>query len=711
MLFSRILIIMILSDLLLEKFKNQEAENLGVKRICELFEAKSQFEKNAVRKAIEELEAKGEIVYKNGRFVLFENSGLLKGTFKGNERGFGFVVTDAGDFFVPPKMTAGALDGDIVVIEKVVSKRGSTDEAQVKSILQRGVKRLVGTYEAESGFGFVVPDDKNFSVDLYVHIKNSRGAKNGDKVYCEIISYPENRRNPEAKVLEILGKKFDLKAEELSIIKSYGYELEFPQKVEKELEKVPETVSESEIKGRKDFRNELIITIDGEDSRDFDDAVSVKKIKGGFELGVHIADVSHYVKRSSEIGKEALSRSTSVYFPERVIPMLPKKLSNGICSLNEGVDRLTLSLIMKIDNSGNVFDFEIHEGVIRSKKRMTYTAVQKMLEGDSETLGKYAFLAQMISDANELKNTLEQKRQKRGNIDLSVKESHILVDNNGNITVEPRGSVEAYKIIEEFMIVANETVAEYVYYMNLPFVYRVHEKPESEKAEGFKNFLNALGINVKWSYETCHPKDYQTLLEKLKGTPIFSVVNKVMLRSMQKAKYSPNNIGHFGLSSKCYCHFTSPIRRYPDLVVHSVLKDILKGVDIEAKYSSFVSEASNISSENEKRADEAERTMDDFYKCRYMRKYIGHEFNAVISGVTSFGVFVELESTVEGLVRLETLPRGSYAFDEKTYSLKSNSRAYTLGDEVVVRVLGVDNRARRVEMRIVEDKYSKKTVD
>ena len=693
---------MSLKETILEKFNSGEAENLGIKRLFELFEAKTQVEKDAIRKIVEELESEGEIVYKNGRFVLFQNSGLYKGVVKGNERGFAFVITESnGDFFIPNKSLNGALNGDTVIVKNVPSKKGTNDEGEVVQILKRGVSKLVGTFQGENGFGFVIPDDRSYHVDIYVPFKKTRGAKTGDKVHVEITSYPENRRNPEGKVLEILGKRFDLKTEELSIIKNAGLPLEFPSEVLKEVKTLPTEVTAKDIVGRTDFRGDMIITIDGDDSRDFDDAISVTKNGNGtYTLGVHIADVSNYVKRNSKIDKEALSRSTSIYFPERVIPMLPSELSNGICSLNEGVDRLTMSLIMDINSAGDVVSFDICEGVINSKKRMTYSAVQKMLDGDKEALKTYKNLVPLINNCNELKEILSKKRSNRGNIDLTVKESHITVK-DGKINVEPRQDKEAYKIIEEFMIVANETVAEYVYYMDLPFVFRVHEKPSPEKLEGFKAFLNILGINVKWNAETCHPKDFQTVLDKLKDTPVYSVVNKVMLRSMQKAKYSPENLGHFGLSSKCYCHFTSPIRRYPDLVVHSILKAILKGKDVLNTYGEFCATASNISSENERKADEIERDMDDYYKCRYMRSFIGREFTGVISGVTNFGVFVELENTVEGIVKLETLPRDKYILNENTFTLEGSRWKFSLGDKVEIKVLGADTTSKRVEFLIV----------
>lgn len=691
---------MIIKDKLLEKFNNGEAEGLGIKRICELFGAKSRFEKNTVIDAIYALETEGKIVYDNGRFVLFENSGLLKGTLKGNERGFAFVITDSGDYFIPPKFVNGALNGDSVIIQKVYSQ-DSDDEAKVKQILKRGLEKVVGTFDGDNRYGFVIADDKNFNADVFIPIKKTLGAKKGDKVVAKITSYPEGKRNPEGVIVEIIGRKYDLRAEELSIIKSFDLPLEFPAKVQEEVKKMPSTVLEKEYLGREDFTKEQIVTIDGEDSRDFDDAVGVTKTKTGFKLQVHIADVSHYVKKGTSVFEEALSRSTSVYFPERVIPMLPEKLSNGICSLNEGVDRLTLSVIMDIDFSGNVKNFEIKKGVIRSKKRFTYSTIQSMIDGDSEVISKNKEFEEMVNNMLELQTILTNKRNNLGNIDLNVKESHIYVNEQNKIVVEPRKSARAYKIIEEFMIVTNETVAEYVYFMNLPFIYRVHEKPQSDKVEAFKSFLKILGIYVKWNSENCYSKDYQILLDSLRDKPIFNVVNKVMLRSMQKAKYSPENLGHFGLSSKCYSHFTSPIRRFPDLVIHSIIKDILDGVDVLSKYNSFVYEASNLSSQNERTADEAERMMDDYYKCRYMKSFIGYEYDGIISGVTNFGIFVELENTVEGLVLKETLPKGNYVYDEKTFSLRSGVRSYSLGDRVRVKVLGVNLEMKKIHFKIL----------
>ena len=479
---------MILKDILLEKFNSGEAEGLGIKRICELFSAKSREEKNSVIEAVYELQKEGRIVYDNGRFILLENSKFLKGTLKGNERGFAFVITEtAGDFFIPPRCLNGALNGDTVIIERQVSSRGSTDEAIVRQILKRGTTKIVGTFDGEKGYGFVIPDDRNFSVDVYIPKSKTMGAKPFDKVVALITDYPEKSRNPEGKIIEIIGKKNDLHAEELSIIKAFDLPLEFPEKVERELDRIPTEVYEEEKLTRTDFTKDLVVTIDGEDSRDFDDAVSVKKTKTGYTLSVHIADVSHYVFLNSAIGKEAYERATSVYFPERVIPMLPKKLSNGICSLNEGVDRLTLSLVMDIDKQGEVKSFDLVKGVIRSKKRMTYTAVQSVIDG---VIPKdYQEFVPLIKDMYSLSKILRNKRSERGNIDLTVEESHVYVDEKNNIVVEPRKSIDAYKIIEEFMILANETVAETFSAKNIPFVYRVHDTPSEEKTLSFMQFI------------------------------------------------------------------------------------------------------------------------------------------------------------------------------------------------------------------------------
>ena len=499
--------------------------------------------------------------------------------------------------------------------------------------------------------------------------------------------------------MEILGKKFDMGAEERSIVAAKGIPDVFPEKVVEYVRsrRYGKTV---DCEGREDFRDELTVTVDGADARDLDDAISLKMLDNGhFLLGVHIADVSCYVPEGSEVDKEALRRSTSVYFPDTVIPMLPRELCNGICSLNEGEDRLTLSCIMEVDEGGNVVDRRITEGVIRSDRRLTYDAVDAIVEGDSELCEKYADVLPLITNMCTLAKILIAKRDKRGSVDLDVKEASIVVDARGEISITPLFRTLSHRIIEEFMILANETVAEFVRYTEIPFLYRVHERPSEDKLADFTAYLKNLGINARWGANGVHPRDFSALLTRLEGTPLFSLVNKVMLRSMSKAKYFPENLGHFGLASDSYCHFTSPIRRYPDLVVHRAIKHMLNGQVGEwvDKYEPAIYDIAKITSECERRADEAERDVDDLFKAKYMKKHIGEEFEGVVSGVTSFGVFVELPNTVEGLIKLDTLPPGNYDFDKSTFTLASKKLSFKLGEMVRIMVAGVDFANRKVE--------------
>lgn len=684
-----------------EEFKNGNLENKTAKQIFGFYDVKTAFDKNAIRSVLERLEKDGKIIYLNGKFVLFENAGFMKGTLKGNERGFAFFIPDdktLNDFFIPNKSLNGAMHGDKVYAQKCIGTRGSSDEAEVVKIIERGIKKLVGTYMPERNFAFVRPDDKNYFCDIYVSLSDSLNAKKGDKVYVEILRYEKGMR-PEGRVTEVLGKRFDISTEELSVVRNLSIPYEFTKDVLRETDKIPDKVSQEDIIGREDFRDVYTITIDGDDSRDFDDAISIKKNGDKFTLGVHIADVSHYVKEGSNIDKEAFERGNSVYFPDSVIPMLPEKLSNGICSLNEGVDRLTLSCVMEIDSSGNVVDKRIAKSVINSNRRMTYKKVQAILDGDEKVKSEYSDVVPLVLNAKELRDILNAKRKARGSVNLDVKDAHITINGCGEIDIEPSREEVSYSIIEEFMLAANETVAEYIFYLDLPFVYRIHEKPSADKLRSFASFLALLGIRVKWNEETCHPRDFQVLLDQLNGTPYFGLVNKVMLRSMQKAKYSETDVGHFGLSAKHYCHFTSPIRRYADLTVHRVLKSVLDGTacslyDGKEEKMRTIAEQTSLT---EKKADEAERDIDDFFIAKYMKKFIGYEAEGIISGVTGFGVFVELENTVEGLIKLEDLPRGEYSFDEKTYTLKSKKHSFSLGEKVHIVVLRSDLATRRVE--------------
>ena len=630
---------------------------------------------------------------------------VIEGKIQGNEKGYAFLIpTDPNseDYFISHSNLRGAMHGDIVLAESIHGE-GERTNARVLKVITRGIEKLVGTYFTCKTGGFVKPDDKKYFNDIFVPFGKSVRAKSGDKVVCKIIAYPK-KQNPEGIITEVLGRQFNKQAEIKSILFNYKLPDKFPQKVLLEAKSLPIELTKSDKKGRKDFTKKLCFTIDGEDAKDFDDAVSIEKNeKGDFVLGVHIADVSHYVKSKNDIDNEAFLRSTSVYFPERVIPMLPEILSNDLCSLKEGVERLTLSCIMTINNEGKVIDSYITPSIIKSKARLTYTKVQKILDGDKELIKQYKKLTDSIFMMDDLSDLLIERSDKEGRINLDVKESAIFVSKDGDIIVENAKRDKAHRIIEEFMILANVSVAEFIYYTKLPFVYRVHEKPSEEKLQTFYDFLRGLGITAKRNKDTVYSKDFQKILKNAEDTPYYTMINRVMLRSMQKARYSPEDVGHFGLSLKHYCHFTSPIRRYPDLVVHRIVKDLLKGeTDIETKYSDFVYGVSKHSSEKEINANEAERAIDDYYKLLYIDDYIGQSFYGVISGVTNFGIFVELENGVEGIIKLENLKvRGRYLkFDKQTFTLSDGKITYKLGQKVKIMVAGVNLSERRAEFII-----------
>ncbi len=665
-------------------------------------------EKKRLLSILDELVEEGKIFENNGgRYGTSEQLGLIAGTISGNERGFAFLVPEdktlyEKDFFIPPKSLHGALHGDFVLMERVFDR--SDDEGKVVEIIRRGQNTIVGTFRKDRRAGYLIPDEKKFSTEIYIPLSDCFNIKNGVKAVAKITSYPYGKA-PGGEIIEILGDEDDFFAEELSIIRSYSLKEEFPERVEKEANRQQKRgVTEADLVGRTDFREELIVTIDGEDTRDIDDAVSLKKEKGEYILGVHIADVSHYVSYRSPLDKEAFERGTSVYFPDRVLPMLPKALSNGICSLNEGEDRLTLSCVMRIDKKGAVKSHEIVEGVIRSKKRMTYNEVTKILEGDKDACEKFALVADMVGLFAELTKILQTKREKKGSVSLDVKEAKIILNERGEIEIPQYERAFSHQIIEAFMVLANETVAEYMHAIEAPFVYRIHEKPSEEKASSFRAFAQTLGLRARFSVDDVKPYDYQNLLKSAENLPVYSVLNRVMLRSMQKARYSPENEGHFGLASECYCHFTSPIRRYPDLCIHRIIKEVLHGNYEEAckKYGDFVVDASKQASETERKATDAERDVDDLYTTMYMSERIGQEYEGVISGVTSFGLFVELPNTIEGLVPVESL-YGEYVFNPDKFTLIGKERSYTIGQEVKIKVVDVDFYRRRAEFRLLGD--------
>ena len=669
-------------------------------------------EKNRLLPILNQLLEEGKL-FKNesGKYFLPESLGLIEGTICGNERGFAFLTptdknTYPNDFFIPKRALKGALHGDSVLAVKIENSRGHSDEATVVKILQRGFQTIVGTFQKDKKNGYLIPDEKRYSQEIFIPLSTCYKIKNGVKAVAKITAYPVGKR-PSGEIIEVLGDEDDFFAEELSIIRSYQLKEAFPDKVLAQAEKQKNLgITEWDIQKRLDLRNLLTFTIDGEDTRDIDDAISLEKVGSFYHLGVHIADVSHYVPYRSVLDKEAYERGTSVYFPDRVLPMLPKALSNGICSLNEGEDRLTLSCLMTIDEKGNVTDSKIVESIIRSKRKMTYTQVTQILEKNKDALRVFEQEKDVIFLCEELTRILQNKRAKKGGITLDVKEAKILFNpTTYQITIPDYDRAFSYQIIEAFMVLANETVATYMHSIDAPFIYRIHEKPAEDKAVTFRAFAQTLGLTPRFNAQDVKPYDYQNLLNSAKNSPVYSVLNRVMLRSMQKARYAPDNVGHFGLASDCYCHFTSPIRRYPDLCIHRIIKEILKGDYEETKrrYNEFVAQASTQSSNKERLATDAERDVDDLYKTMYMSDKLGEEYDGIISGVTSFGLFVELPNTIEGFIPIESL-YGNYQFIEKQFTLKGSSKSYTIGDSVHVKVLDVDFYRRRTEFRLLDDK-------
>ena len=690
-----------------EKFQDGTFAGKTAAEICKILQIPYR-EKKRLTDLIDSLIKEGRI-YQNdgGRYGTIEQLGLIKGVIVGNERGFGFLVPEnkeayEKDFFIPPKSLRGALHGDTVLIEQVYNSE-SNDEGKVVEILQRGYTTIVGTFRKDRRAGYLVPDEKKYASDIYIPLSDCFNIPNGVKAVAKITSYPHGK-SPGGEIIEVLGEEDDFFAEELSIIRSYGLREEFPEHVEKEAKKQEARgIIEKDLLGRTDFRDKLIVTIDGEDTRDIDDAISLEKDGDGYVLGVHIADVSHYVAYRSPLDLEAYERGTSVYFPDRVLPMLPRALSNGICSLNEGEDRLTLSCVMHVDKKGVVKSSEIVEGIIRSTHKMTYHEVTKILENDKVICEKYADVKDMVCLFAELTRILQTMRDKKGNISLDVKEAKILLTEQNEIIIPDYERAFSYQIIEAFMVLANETVAEYMHSIEAPFIYRIHEKPSEEKASSFRKFAQTLGLVARFSADDVKPYDYQKLLRVAEDLPIYSVLNRVMLRSMQKARYSPDNVGHFGLASSCYCHFTSPIRRYPDLCIHRIIKEIINGGYGEArdKYSDFVERAAAQSSDRERKATDAERDVDDLYMTMYMSEHIGEEYDAVISGVTSFGLFAELPNTIEGYIPIESL-YGTYTFDPDHFCLIGTDRKYTIGESVKIKVIDVDFYRRRTEFRLLK---------
>ncbi|WP_010631950.1 ribonuclease R [Sporolactobacillus vineae] len=669
---------------------------------------------------VNEMEAQGLIIKtRTDRYGLLEKMGLMKGRVQSHAKGFAFIIPDdenQEDVFVGPNDLAGAMNGDTVIVR--VSPKNPDDErgdaaraeGAVIRILVRAVKQVVGTFNAGPHFGFVIPDDKKINGDIFIPENAEHGAMEGHKVVAEITKYPEGRKNAEGMITQILGHKNDPGVDILSIIYKHDLPHEYPPEVMAEAEAVPEEISEKDWEGRRDLRNETIVTIDGEESKDLDDAVTVSKLdNGNYRLGVHIADVSYYVTEGSALDAEAYERGTSVYLVDRVIPMIPHRLSNGICSLNPQVDRLTISCEMEIDHEGNVVNHEIFPSVIRSTERMTYTNVRKILNReDDEVLQRYHDLIPFFDLMAELAKILEKHRHDRGAIDFEFTEAKIIVDENGKPTdVVIRERTEAERLIESFMLAANETVAEHFEKLHLPFLYRVHEEPDEDRLKKFFDFVVNFGYVLKGSPEHVHPATLQSLLEKAKGSPEEAVISTMMLRSMAKARYADQCLGHFGLSTEYYTHFTSPIRRYPDLTVHRLIRKYLFQHHTDQKtqetWKSLLPEIARRTSVCEQRAVDAERDTDDLKKAEFMQDKVGETYDGVISGVTNFGLFVELPNTIEGLVHVSYLTDDYYRYSEENMAMigERSGKMYRIGDKIQVKVLDVNMDESAVDFEVV----------
>jgi ribonuclease R len=659
------------------------------------------------------------IVTRKNKYGVTEKMNLVAGRIQGNKKGFGFLIPDNKeiyDLFIPAENLNGAMNNDRVIVRLTSGEIGTKkSEGEVIKILKRANEKIVGTFENGKGFGFVVPDDPRIYQDVFISKSDFNGAKDGHKVVVNITQWPEARRNPEGVVTEILGHKDDVGTDIISIIRGHNLPEEFPSEVEDQAEKIPERVSEEDIAKRRDLRDKVIVTIDGEDAKDLDDAVSVEPLpNGNFLLGVHIADVTQYVFENSYLDKEALKRGTSVYLVDRVVPMLPRRLSNGICSLNPQIERLTLSCDMEIDKKGKVQKYEIYESVIKTKERMTYKNVNKILtDNDPEVMARYSDLVDNFKQMETLMQILHKRRRSRGSIDFEFEESKIILDEKGKpVEIRPYERGISERIIEEFMLVCNETIAEDMFWKELPFVYRVHEDPNAEKLQAFNEFIFNFGYHLKGIAEI-HPKALQQLTDQIKGTKEERIINTLMLRSLKKARYTSTSMGHFGLAAKYYCHFTSPIRRYPDLMIHRIIKEGIHEKLTEKRVKHLRSIIESIAEQcsiRERAADEAERAVEDLKKAEYMKDRIGEEYDGIISNVTSFGMFVELDNTIEGLVHISNIEDDYYQYDEVHHMLIGErlKKTYRIGDNARIRVLNADIANRTIDFVLIEAKGDNK---
>ena len=697
-----------MEDRILEILKSKD-KALSVNEINDLLGLKTVDELKELLKTLNSMEDNLKIYRtKKNNYLLFTNSHLKIGTMIANKKGFGFVDIEGDeDVFIAPTNMNGAIHGDKVIVE-ITSPKGIDFEGRIVKIVDRKFKQMVGEIYYRKNRAYLKLDDDRIKLTIEIDKNKTKAVMEGHKVLVKVTNKIKDNLY-KGEVIKILGHKNDPGVDILSITNEMGIPDTFSDEVMEEVDKLPNEVAKSEMLGRRDLRDDIIFTIDGDDTKDIDDAISIDKKGENYILGVHIADVSYYVKPNTKLDEEAYERGTSVYLADRVIPMLPHKLSNGICSLNPNVDRLAISCVMEIDKNGNVVDYEIFESVIKSKIQMTYKKVNKILEENIIPEGYEEYVSQLRMMA-DLAKILRKNKENRGYIDFDLDESKIIVDDNGkaiDIKLRDRGIGE--RLIEDFMIAANETVATHIYYMELPFIYRVHGEPSEEKINNFMRFVNILGYKITGKTDKLTPQTMQNILRQLKDKKEFPLLSSLLLRSMQKAIYDSTNIGHFGIASKCYTHFTSPIRRYPDTTVHRLLRTYLFENNINNETINFFERQLHVlalhTSTTERRAIECEREVDDMKKAEYMMDHIGEEFEGIISSVLNFGMFVELPNLIEGLVRLDTLKDDYYTYDETTFTIRGNKnkRGYRLGDKVVVKTIAADKEKRTIDFIIVNN--------
>ena len=701
--------------LLLELISAKEYRPMKAKEIASLLQL-SKGQKKELQEVLDALIEEGKIsVSKQGRYrkakerKYQKKNAVVTGTFTGHPRGYGFVSVEGEekDIFIPVESVGNAFHLDQVEVqitgEESEHKR---KEGRILKVLSHGLTEIVGTYEKSRHYGFVVPDQSRIQQDIFIPQEKSDDARDGDKVVVKITSYGSKNKSPEGIVTEVLGQASDPGVDVMSVARDMGLPMEFPQKAAGQAARTAQRVQEQDFQGRLDLRNLPCVTIDGEEAKDLDDAITLTRTWDGYQLGVHIADVSNYVQAGSALDREAFKRGTSVYLADRVIPMLPRELSNGICSLNQGEDRLALSCLMKINDKGKVVSHEIAETVICVDRRMTYTAVQKVLDGDERTKEEYRDFVSMFLCMEELSGILRKRRKKRGAIDFDFPESKVILDEKGHpLEIKAYERNTATDIIEDFMLLANETVAKEYHERNLPFLYRIHGEPDEDKIENVLSLARTGQIKAEKKKQKITPGEVQSILTALEGQPLEPMISRLLLRSMQQARYSTADEGHFGLAARHYCHFTSPIRRYPDLQIHRIIKDVIRGrmnPQREAAYRESLDQVAESCSRLERRAEEAERETVKLKKVEYMKAHVGEEFDGVISGVTGWGIYVELPNTVEGLVSVNSMWDDYYIYDENAFCLtgESTGKTYRLGQKVTVVVEDADPATRTVDFRL-----------